>query len=203
MDEKLKECVIKIFDIGAVKFGTFTLKSQQVAPIYVDLRMIISCPPLVKMMGDLLWQKTTGLTFDQLVGVPYTALPLTSYLSLEHTIPMLMKRKEAKNYGTKKLIEGIYKKKDHCLIIEDVVTSGASLLETAESLEAEGLIVTDMIAFLDREQGGKRRIEKKGYHLHCVTSLSEMLTLLCEAGKVTAVIKEEVLTFMQANQVNV
>lgn len=201
MDEKLRECVLKLHDIGAIKFGEFTLKSQQVAPIYVDLRMIIAFPALLQMMGDLIWNKIKDLSFDQLVGVPYTALPLASYLSILHAIPMLMKRKEAKNYGTKKLIEGVYKPRERCLIIEDVVTSGSSLLETVASLEAEGLVITDMVAFLDREQGGKKSIEKKGYHLHFVTSLSEMLTILCETGKVTAIKQKEVLTFVQSNQV--
>jgi uridine monophosphate synthetase len=197
----LKKVVLSLHDLGAVKFGSFTLKSKIVAPIYIDLRMIISSPQLLKDIGDLLWEKVKHLTFDQLVGVPYTALPLASYLSLKHTIPMLMKRKEAKDYGTKRLIEGVYRCGERCLIIEDLVTSGASLIETVEPLEAEGLVVTGMVAFLDREQGGKERLEKKGYQMHFVTSLSEVLTLLYEAGRLSEAKKEEVVDFIRSHQV--
>lgn len=79
---------------------------------------------------------------------------------------MVMKRKESKDYGTKKMVEGVYQRNDRCVIIEDVVTSGGSVLETAASLSKEGLKVSDVICLLDRDQGGRANLEKNGIKLH-------------------------------------
>ena len=92
--------------------------------------------------------------FDLICGVPYAALPMATAMSLESYIPLIIKRKEAKSYGTKKLIEGIYQKGQNCLLVEDVITSGKSLLETIPEIEQEDLKVSDIVVVLDREQGG-------------------------------------------------
>lgn len=79
---------------------------------------------------------------------------------------MLLKRKEAKAYGTKKLIEGKYEAGKRALIVEDVVSTGASIIETVYVLRAEGLVVEDVICVLDRGQGGLEKLEKYGIRLH-------------------------------------
>lgn len=79
-----------------------------------------------------------NIEYKHICGVPYTALPIATLLAIKQMKPMLIRRKEAKAYGTKKLIEGKYASGDTCLIIEDIITSGSSILETVADLRAEG-----------------------------------------------------------------
>lgn len=96
-------------------------------------------------------------------------------------------------------MEGTINPGETCLIIEDVVTSGSSVLETAEVLQKEGLKVTDAIVLLDREQGGKARLEERGIRLHSVCTLSGVLEILQQQGEVAAEMVEKVKKFIQGN----
>jgi uridine monophosphate synthetase len=196
MNKKIRECILSLHSIGAVKFGEFTLKSGILSPIYIDLRRIISYPELVQQIAALMWEKLSSLRFDCICGVPYTAIPLAVALSLEHRLPMVMRRKEAKAYGTKKIIEGVFERGQTCLLIEDLITSGASIMETIAPLEEEGLKVRDVVVLLDREQGGKRRIEERGYHLHALLNMGELLTVLEEEERVDVEKIRAVQTFL-------
>jgi uridine monophosphate synthetase len=172
--------MLDLYEIKAVKFGSFTLKSGIISPIYLDLRLVISYPPLLRKITEKFWEKMHALSFDLLCGVPYTALPLATCLSVMHDIPMVMRRKEAKDHGTKKIIEGAFEPNQRCLIIEDVITSGSSILETVDPLEKEGLKISDVLVVIDRQQGGKEAMQKRGLTLHSLFSLSELINTLKE-----------------------
>jgi len=186
MTSEIKAIILELFTIEAIKFGQFTLKSGMASPIYIDMRLIISYPALLKKISAALWTLSSRLSFDLLCGVPYTALPIATALSLEHNIPMVMRRKEVKEYGTKKMIEGAFKQADVCLIIEDVVTSGSSILETAAALKKEKLQITDALVILNREQGGKERLQENGIFLHSLISIFDLLKVLFAEKKISS-----------------
>ncbi|ERR1043165_4407909 len=164
-----------LINIGVIKWGEFTLRSGEISPIYIDCREIISYPPLLRNIAKVLWDKIKHLKPSLLCGVPYTALPMATAVSLEQNLPMLMCRKETKNYGTKKQIEGVFKSGQDCLIIEDVVTTGGSVLQIADSLKKHGLQVKDIVVLVDRQQGGKEALLAAGYQLHSVFTLNELV----------------------------
>lgn len=139
--------------------------------------------------------------FDAVCGVPYTALPMATLISVAQDLPMLIRRKEAKDYGTKKMIEGSFKAKDKVLIVEDVVTSGTSVLETAKLLQSHGLQVTEAVVLLDREQGGKENLSKHGITLRSVCGVSQLMEIYLKHGKVDNATAASVLKFIKNNQV--
>ena len=126
-------------------------------------------------MANLLWAKCSNKSSVDLVcGVPYTALPIATLISVTNRIPMLLRRKEAKDYGTKKLIEGDFQPGQNCIIVEDVVTTGTSILETAVELRKLGLKVTKALVLLDREQSGKENLAKHGIEMIPVFHVREV-----------------------------
>lgn len=195
------ELAHKLQEIGAVTFGDFVLKSGIHSPIYIDLRLIVSYPELLAAVAEAMWAKVESASFDLVCGVPYTALPIATAMSLAHEKPMVMRRKEVKDYGTKKAIEGVYTPGQTVLVVEDLVTSGASIFETIAPLEAEGLKVADIVILIDREQGGRQHIESRGYRLHSVMKISEILTALSEAGSISSKTVEDVRLFLTQHHV--
>ena len=132
-----------------IQHGEFKLKSNQTSNIYINLKNIISFPKLNLEICDMIYSKIRDDN-NLICGTPYGAVPFSSYISIKHNIPMIFIRKEQKDYGTKKLVEGNYNQNDKVILIEDVVTSGNSVFETASKLEEHGVIVSQIITVFSR-----------------------------------------------------
>ncbi|EDW16037.1 uridine 5'-monophosphate synthase [Drosophila mojavensis] len=203
-EDQMKALALKLFEINAFKFGDFKMKVGVNSPVYFDLRVIVSYPDVMQTVSDLLVAqiKELKLSSKHVCGVPYTALPLATIVSLQQQTPMLVRRKEAKAYGTKKLIEGIFQAGDTCLIVEDVVTSGSSILETVRDLQSEGIVVTDAVVVVDREQGGAANVAKHGVRMHSLFTLSYLLNTLHEEGRIERSTVDAVAKYIAATQIN-
>ncbi|RVE48080.1 hypothetical protein evm_007267 [Chilo suppressalis] len=196
-EQNLHKLAVKLFDIDAVKFGQFTTKSGMKTPVYFDLRVIVSYPDIMDLISNLLYDFSMKDTeYDHLCGVPYTALPVATLLSVRSKKSMLMRRKEAKNYGTKKMIEGHYKAGQSCIIIEDVITSGSSVLETVKDLRNEGLKADKALVILDREQGGRQNLEKNNVHVEALITMSKLMEILVKKEKIDSTMAKEVQEYL-------
>ena len=163
---------------GLIKHGTFTLKSGETSTIYFDLRTLVSFPELLQRTTLEIHKiaESEALTPDIVCGVPYGAISMASFYSTFTNTPLIIKRKEVKKYGTGKMVEGEYKENARCLLIEDVITSGKSLLETIEELERENIKIEKIVCILDRQEGGLEKIKAKGYNISALFTKEEVLS---------------------------
>lgn len=136
-------------------------------------------------VAEHLQRLASGIDHDLLCGVPYAALPFAAVMAVHTDTPMIMKRKETKLYATRKIIEGVYHKNQVCLVVEDVVTSGGSLLETVATLRDEQLNVTHAVVVLDREQGGASVLKASGVEVRSLFTLNNLVKILRNAGRLS------------------
>ncbi len=189
-----------IYNAGCIRFGDFTLKSGIKSPVYIDFRVLVANPPLLREIGEILGQESRKIGCDLLGAIPYAALPIGVSASIASGIPLIYSRKEAKQYGTRKLIEGEYSPGDRVLIVDDIVTDGASKIEAIVPFKEAGLEISDILVIIDREQGGKRLLGEAGYTLHSLGTLTEIVTSLYNTGKIDKAVMDNVVQFIADNQ---
>jgi uridine monophosphate synthetase len=164
-----------LLQAGCIKFGQFTLKSGLVSPIYIDLRQLVSFPRLLEQVAGAYLPILRKLSFDRLAGLPYAALPIATSIAIQGDWPLIYPRKEAKTYGTKAEIEGIYQPGEQVVVIDDLATTGGSKVEAIDKLRSAGLAIHEVVVLIDRQSGAKEALAQLGYDLHSVTTLSALL----------------------------
>lgn len=177
------ELAVELYEKKIVRFGEFKLRSGETSNIYFDLRQTITYPNIISSLAhqylNLYYQHHLAPPVNKLhvCGIAYTGIPIATAISQISELPMIMKRKEAKDYGTKQLIEGHYNRGDHVILIDDVITSGGSIIETIADLESVGLIVTCVLVLIDRRPvvGGRPPILNDKYPLFSVYRMEDMI----------------------------
>ena len=146
--------MLELFEkYNIIQYGEYTLKSNIKSSYYVNLKKVISYPYLHKKICEEIIEKIKNKNINKnntmICGTPYGAISFTSYISIIENIPMIFLRKEAKNYGCKNLIEGDFLNKN-IILIEDVVTTGNSVIEAATLLEKNGFNIVQIISVVSR-----------------------------------------------------
>jgi orotate phosphoribosyltransferase len=183
-----------LFDLGGVQFGNFTVSESAVSsPVFVNPKVLISNPTALRVSSKLMQQeinlaqslrRVRAHPFAVVAGVPVGGLLLATAFSLETNIPMIYARVRPEGTG-KRGIEGRFNMGDTALIIDDLITRGSSVLETAELLEENRLTVKDVIVLVDREHGAIERLRRRGYNLISILKLDVMLNHYMTRGLIS------------------
>jgi uridine monophosphate synthetase len=196
----LQKLIDGLVDLEAVKFVDFTLTSGQRAPIYIDLRLLVSEPSLLAAAAEAYAALVQGVKADRLAGIPYAALPIGTAVSLRMGIPMIFTRKEVKSHGLGKDVEGNWQAGERIVIIEDLITSGGSIIKSAERLRQLGMVVEDAVVLIDRGQGGDRNLADAGIRTHAAFTLPGMLDYLVAQGRIEEAKAAEIRAFLDAGR---
>ena len=191
-----------LFNSGALKFGTFKLKSGQISPFYIDLSCLLSSPKDFQCIVDAVADEVEGILssrkIDKLASIELKGALILPSVATKLNLPCVVVRKETKQYGiTGRIAGGEVKKGDHILFIDDVVTDGESKLEGIKPLLEGDAKVETILVVIDREQGGKKNLEKQGFQLHAVTTLSEVVQALIKTRKVSEEQAETILRYIK------
>ena len=194
---ELTDWILAVEGCGALKFGSFVLKSGKVSPFYLDLRLLLSDAGLMRRTASLLaaMVRDRGLRFDAVVGIPYAAVPFAALLASELDKPLLCLRKEEKGYGTGGRLVGKAEPGMRCLAVDDLITTGASKIETARALEEEGLVVEDFAVLVDRSARGAEELAASGYRLHSLVDIRKVAETVRDAGRIDGDLFDEICDY--------
>lgn len=188
-DEKtLEEVAVRLYEVGAIQFGEFTLTSGKSSPYYVDLRLVPSYPELFEKLADICTKiilEEIDEQFDRIAGVPTSGLPFAALVAHKTGLPLIYTRKKKKAHGTKKAIEGVLENGEKVLIIDDLSTTGGSVENATEMVRNGGGIVNHATVILDREEGAREALEANGIQLHFCLEISELIEYLKESSSLS------------------
>ncbi len=170
LSEVLKDC-------GALQFGEFTLASGAKSDYYIDIKKASTNPGVLHLIARLMAEKITeeGIVTDRIAGIVLGSVPLAIALALETGIPYVMIRKEKKDHGTEKLIEGDLNPGDRVLVVEDVITTAGSSIKAIGTLRKAEAEVSYVISVIDREGGGAENLAEAGVKFRSLVRASELV----------------------------
>jgi len=155
------ELIKRICDAALLR-GEFTLRSGRKSKYYMDKYLFETQPDILAELGKR-FAAHVDASVDRVAGAELGGIPLVTATSMATGKPSVLIRNQKKDYGTAKQLEGVLKKGDRVLIVEDIVTSGGQVLEGAKVLKELGAVVVKIVAVIDREEGGRAAIEGAGY----------------------------------------
>ncbi len=187
--EFAKEFSAFLYEKKIIRFGDFTLASGKKSPYYIDLRLVPSYPiyyrKMIKGLQNIIAEDVGLENFHSLVSVPTGGLVVAASLAIEIVKPIIYVRKEAKEHGTGKAVEGVTCQDMKLLMIEDVVTSGGSVINAIKSIKDEKMQVTDAYAIVDRMEGATEALQNEGVKLHSLLTIKQIAESLFEQKLIT------------------
>jgi len=190
----------------SISFGEFKLTSGKTSPYYIDMRRIPGYPEAFREIVDVyvgLIENTVGVKgFDRVAGIPTAGIPYAVMVAYKLSKPFLYLRREEKEHGLGKLIEGVMNRGDRILIVDDLITTGGSIIKAARSIRVEGGYVNDVVVLIDREQGGYRNLKIENLNLHYLATVSELIDFLREMKAIDELKYMEVAKYIEKERLS-
>ena len=196
--EFVKEFATFLHQNGIIEFGDFTLASGKKSSYYVDLRLVPSYPhqfrTLIKNLQNNIVESVGLNSFDSLVSVPTGGLIIASALAIETVKPLIYVRSKPKDYGTSKSVEGQIHEGMKVVMIDDVATTGGSVVNAIKSLKEANITIEDAYVIVNRMEGADEALKKLGVKLHSITNIIQITQALHEQKLVDGDTLEKVRT---------
>lgn len=193
-----KNLVRHLIDTGCFRLGDFVLKSGKKSPFYIDLRRLISDPRAMDCAAKAYAAMAEGIPYDSISGIPAAALPLATAACMRLRSPMIWPRMPVKDHGTGNRVEGRFNAGEKILLLDDLITTGASKLEALDILRSENLVVEDLVVLIERGKQGRIDMEKAGVRLHAFIHVREIFEILESQGIIGKAEKAALLAFIDA-----
>lgn len=196
----MKQVGILLIKNDAIKFGDYILASGKRSPYYIDLRLTISSPITMDWISNALTRIVLNEIgkdkVDKILGVPTAGVPFATMVSQKLGIPLIYYRQARKEHGVRKKIEGTLSRNDRVLIVDDLITTGESVIEAAEVVRDQGGVVNELVVLLDREQGGKERLRTSRIEPHVLFKISDAMDWLHSVGLIGDKLYETVTAYI-------
>ena len=178
----VKEFAIFLQESGAIKFGNFRLSSGKDSVYYIDLRLVPSFPhqfrKMIKAVQNLISEKIGLDSFDYIASVPTSGLVIASALAMETVKPLIYIRQKIKDYGTGSLIEGKIPEGSRVVLLDDVGTTGHSLLGAIKALKDAKIVVDSAFVIVNRLEGARENLEAEKVKLYEITDILTISNIL-------------------------
>jgi orotate phosphoribosyltransferase len=194
--EFVKEFATFLYKNDVIKFGNFTLASGKDSSYYIDLRLVPSFPhqfrKMIKNLQNLIIEKVGLDDFDSLASVPTGGLVVTSALAIETVKPLIYVRNKPKEHGTTKSIEGKISAGMKVVMVDDVMTTGTSVLNGIKQLKESGLLISDVFVVINRLEGADKVFSNMGVQIHQLTDILEITNILFQEKLISKEIFEKI-----------
>jgi orotate phosphoribosyltransferase len=202
LSEVISQIAEGLYRSGCIKFGTFIIKSGKASPYYIDLARLISSPHqlfnIAKIIADEIRNQKEFNQIKKLASIELKGALILPSIGYHLNLPCVIIRKKDKDYGaTGRMTGAKIEKGDKLLFFDDVISEGISKLEGIAPIIEVGGIVSKIMVVVDRQHGGKDKLEKAGFKVCSLTTISEIVKYLLERSRISEIQGKLVLDYVE------
>ncbi len=201
MTMQYDDLIIDLHRIGAIKFGRFKLTSGIESPFYIDMRLALTYPTIYRRLVRAMAESLSRFGIDVVAGIETAGIPWASMVAYELDRGIIYVRKEVKEHGTSKLIEGDLRRGMRVAVIDDVMTTGGSIMRAIRIVRDHGGQVVVAAALVDREQGGLEVVGREGINAFALLRVTEIIDVLFRNGLINEELRKSIVDYLVRTRV--